>query len=142
MIKMMRQPRFVLVNGPNYRKAKNTLDVSMRNLRNFFRNNRWRQHTDLIGNHVFILVNNRKTRPSNINKLKTHANSLRLLSNRLTGNNAQMYERLANAFQNAYNGGENQEYINKRYNRRMNIRIKRAHRSPSRSPPKRPRRNN
>ena len=137
---MMRQPRFVLISGPNFRRVRNIAHT--RNLKNFFRDHRWRQRNDLIGNQVFRMVNNTNLRPSNINKLKIHANSMRRLSNRLTGNNAQMYERLANAFQNAYNGGENQEYINKRYNRRMNIRIKRAHRSPSRSPPKRPRRNN
>lgn len=141
MIKMMRQPRYLLLNGPNFRKARNNLDITTRNLRNFFLNSRWRQQPALIGNHVFIMLNNRKTRPSNINKLKIHANTLRNLSRRKVGNNALMYARLANAFQNTYNGPETQNYQNRRHNRRFNIRIKRRQKTPPRSPPKRPHRN-
>lgn len=135
---MMRQPRYLLLNGPNFRRARNNLDISTRNLKNFFLNSRWRQQPALIGNHVFIMLNDTKTTPSNINKLKIHSNTLRNLARRKFGNNALMYERLANAFQNTYNGPETQNKKNRRHNKRILKRIKRRQRTPPRSPPKRP----
>lgn len=138
MIKMMRQPRYLLLNGPNFRRARNNLDISTRNLKNFFLNSRWRQQPALIGDRVFIMLNDTKTTPSNINKLQIHANTLRNLASRKFGNNALMYARLANAFQNTYNGTEKQNKKNRRHNKRILKRIKRRQRTPPRSPPKRP----
>lgn len=140
----MREPRFVLLNGNEYTKARNNLsgnksgfysrvnltNIPLRNLGKFFTNGRWRQNNQIGENRWLLTVNNRK-RPSNINKLRIHGLNLHKLSTRLRGVNSVFYDKLSNALLNAYIGSVNQANSNERYNKRFNRRIMRSHRTPS-----------